>query len=421
MPARVHTSAPTAPESTWTEHNRAAGAARQRGDWADYRRQLERVRATIGDHPTLLVGVARASARLGEADSAMAALRRYASMGLALDTDGPDADSAWIPLHARADWAPLAARLRPRATPGRATVAFALGDSTAMAEGVAHDARTARTFVASIRRGTVTVRDGMGQRVFVHAPSEGDWWSLLGLAVDVKRGLLWASTAALPHFAARAAADSNRTALVAFDLFTGAARGRVELAPDGRRHVLGDISLLDDGTVIAADAEGGMLYALEPRGTALRPLVAAGVLPSPQGSAGARDRHQLFVADYVKGIVVVDRRKGTVRPLARPDSLALVGIDGLVRVGDELIAVQNGTRPQRVLRLTLDPLQTRVVKWEVLAAGAPTLDEPTHVAPFGPGQVLVVANSGWNRFTDEGLRRPDLALEPSRVLRIPLP
>jgi len=155
-PVRATPSAPPAPsgaftpESTWADHNRAAGAARQRGDWGEYRRQIEEVRASIGDHPTILVAVARANARLGDAGAAMAALGRYAAMGLALDVDGADADSAWSALRARPDWAPLVARLQPRETAGRATVAFALGDSMTVAEGVAVDPRSGRTFVSRI-------------------------------------------------------------------------------------------------------------------------------------------------------------------------------------------------------------------------------------------------------------------------------
>ena len=341
-------------------------------------------------------------------------------MGLALDVDGADADSAWSALRARPDWAPLVARLQPRETAGRATVAFALGDSMTVAEGVAVDPRSGRTFVSSIRYGTITMRDGLGQRPFVRPPTGGTWWALLGLAPDPERGLLWASTAAMPPFASYAAADSNRTGLVAFDLFAGAPLARIELPRDGRPHVLGDISVLADGAVVAADAAGGALYIVAPRTTTLRALVPPGALPSPQGSTAASDGRRIFVADYVKGIVAVDRRSGAVRVLAKPDTLALVGIDGLARVGNELVAVQNGTRPQRVLRLTLDTAETRVEKWEVLVAGAPLLDEPTHVTITPGREALVVANSGSNAFTEAGARRPDMPLSAPRVLRIPL-
>ena len=55
------------------------------------------------------------------------------------------------------------------------------------------------------------------------------------------------------------------------------------------------------------------------------------------------------------------------------------------------------------------------------AAGAPTLDEPTHVSLTPEGDALVVANSGWSRFSEAGAPREETRLEAGRVLRIPLP
>ncbi len=88
-----------------------------------------------------------------------------------------------------------------------------------------------------------------------------------------------------------------------------------------------------------------------------------------------------------------------------PANLTLLGVDGLVRDGDGLIAVQNGVNPQRILRLALSPDGARITAASVLAANLPQLDEPTGGAMLD-GRFVFVARSQWSDFGDDGLKTP---------------
>ncbi|HYR07791.1 MAG TPA: hypothetical protein VEQ60_08490, partial [Longimicrobium sp.] len=62
----------------------------------------------------------------------------------------------------------------------------------------------------------------------------------------------------------------------------------------------------------------------------------------------------------MRGIAAIDRESGEVEWLPVADSTAVSGIDGLVRLGHSLVAVQNGVTPKRVVELRMDDGETRI-------------------------------------------------------------
>ena len=87
--------------------------------------------------------------------------------------------------------------------------------------------------------------------------------------------------------------------------------------------------------------------------------------------------------------------------LAHPGNVAVGGIDGLYRVDATLHAVQNGTMPNRLLRLLLDGPMARILGADVLDRGTPVLDEPTHGVIVGDA-FYFIARSGWSRVRPDG-------------------
>jgi sugar lactone lactonase YvrE len=163
--------------------------------------------------------------------------------------------------------------------------------------------------------------------------------------------------------------------------------------------VVGDLALADDGDVYVTDARGSGIYRIRSGGDFLETFVQPGVFRSPQGIVPTPDQRGLFVADYSRGIYHVDRVTGEVTRLAHAEDEVLLGIDGLSRDGEGLIAVQNGTMPQRILRLELAEDRRSVSEVRVLASNLRDWDEPTLGLMIGD-RFYYVANSQWNRFVD---------------------
>jgi hypothetical protein len=69
--------------------------------------------------------------------------------------------------------------------------------------------------------------------------------------------------------------------------------------------------------------------------------------------------------------------------------------------GHTLVAIQNGTNPERLLLLRLNAALTRITGWEVALARAVGLGDPTHGVVRGD-RFEFISNSGWDRVADDG-------------------
>ena len=404
-------------DSTWLDHARAADIAYRAGAFSTDRAQLLAVRRLIGANPDVDYGLAVAEARLGDPGLAVQWLATWAAMGLWRDI-ARDADL--VSLHGTRQWPGILARVAASRVPvARGAPRFTLPDPDMLAEDLAWDSATNRYFVSSVRRGVVLVVDSAGAARPFTAPGGAGVWAMMALGVDAARGVLWATTAALPGGARYARADSGRSALLAYDLATGAPRARLEPPPNTGAHALGDLVVAPDGTVYVSDADGGAVYAAAPNAIALRVLVPPGELVSPQTPALSPDGRRLFVADYARGVAAVDLATGEVRWLPHPGNVAIIGIDGMYRAGRDLIVVQNGVTPNRVVRLVLDSAMTRVLGAELLERGTPPLADPTHGVVRGAA-FDVIANSGWARVRDDGTMAPGTDADRVVIRRIPL-
>jgi len=171
--------------------------------------------------------------------------------------------------------------------------------------------------------------------------------------------------------------------------------------------------------VYACESYGGAVYRLRRAAAALETLVPAGTFRSPQMPALAADGRRLYVADYSRGIAVVDLATRATGWLPKPYSLAAGGIDGLYRDDDRLIAIQNGTAPHRVLELQLDARGAAITSWRVLEQASERLGEPNHGVLVGRDFYLI-GDSGWDRVGDDGTLQTTAEARPPVLLRLGL-
>ena len=213
--------------------------------------------------------------------------------------------------------------------------------------------------------------------------------------------------------------DAHRTAVLRYDLETARLEKRYEVPADSKSHVLGDMTLSPSGDVYVSDSVDGTVYTIHPGQDKLEVLVPKGNFGSPQTPALTPDGTRLLVADYTLGIAIVDLQSGGIGWLDVPASLALTGIDGLYVAPGGLIAVQNGTHPERVIRIWTDGAYTKALRWEAIEKAIPELGDPTHGVLVGK-QFYYIANSGWNRFKDDGSIDTTAPASPPMIRRYTL-
>lgn len=409
LPAQMADSAQAA-----RAHLRAANAALQAGDTAAV---LDAAARAVRAWPTQVayrLTLARFAARAGRTELALRELDTVIALGAGWTDDDP--------LHAALagvqGYAARLARMQAAVAPlARSRVLATLPDTLLHPEGIAWDGARRRFLVSSIRRRQVVAVDGQGRTSAFLGPGQDGLDAVIGLAVDSAAGLLWLTSRALPNQEGYSATDAGRSALLAFDLATGALRRRVA----GAGASLGDLTLGPDGTVYLSDDAGRAIHRLPPGGQALEAVTRGDpLLRSPQGLVLAPDGTRLYVADWSHGLLLVDLATGRVRPVTLAAVGTLLGLDGLVLAGaGRLVAVQNGLAPPRVVALSLDAAGERVVRLEVLDRHLPLASEPT-VGVLAEGALVYVANSPWANYDEAGVPLPGAAWPAPVLLRLPL-
>jgi hypothetical protein len=374
------------PDSTYHDHLAAARASTP----AVARQHLLRALALLHGHPDVFYLLARNATALSQPEAAVGYLRTISAMGLAY---AADSDSTLAALRGRPDFDAVMSVMAANKKPvSHATMVSALNDADLLTEDVAYDPVTHTFYVSSIHRRKIITTTGSTFATTSLAP--------MALMVDPQRRTLWVSVAGMAQAEGHQPADSARTGLLQYDLDTRKLSHRYDLAVDGKQHVLGDMTLDSAGNAIVSDGAGGGVYIVDRQKQTLSALVPPGTFQSPQNPAIARDG-RIFVADYALGVAIVDPKTRAVSWVTHADTVALNGIDGMYLVGHTLFAIQNGTSPERITRFVLDPELRRVVDWSVVERATPGLGDPTHGVVVGD-QFYFIANSGWDRFADDG-------------------
>ncbi|MEP6504178.1 MAG: hypothetical protein ABJD97_12655 [Betaproteobacteria bacterium] len=402
-------------DADWHALNRQAAVQAKAADHAGLHDTLVQLAPAMPGSPTIVYNLAASAARLGHPEEAIAALTRLADAGLFFAPDA-DADADFASLAARADFQALRDRLAAnRRAVGTPSPLMAFSGNDVLLEALAWDASTKRLFVGDVRHCEIRVVADPTHAPAADLPFARLPASVFALGLDAKRHRLWATIATVAEAAdcGEGAATDERTALLALDARTGRVLQRID---PGLRGELGDLLVTDDGTVFVTESLHGAVLRLRPGAKAFDRLDVAGDFPSPQTPVLSADGRTLIVPDYVRGIarIALGACPCAARWPANGAGVFTKGIDGMVRDGTSLLAVQNGVMPARVIRFSGD-----LQRQQVLESGTPGLGEPAHGIVVGRS-LWFIANVGWDRFEASGALKDDVPPSHSELRAIPL-
>lgn len=355
--------------------------------------------------------LASVAAAQGDKDRAFKWLGIFVDMGQAVDLSR---DPSFKILESDARFKELTSRMQQnQESVNHSTVAFKIADPELLTEDIAYDAKTKSFYVSSIRAHKIVRIDATGHASdFVIGKD-----SFFALRADPDHPVLWATTSALKGYAFAPEKNWGRSELLAYDLQGGRVLARFSLPDDKQSHALGDMTLTPGGDLIVSDGEAGGVYLLRHGGKQLEKVSAEFV--SPQTPAFHPDGRHIFVPDYLRGIGVLDLNTGQVVWLPHPENVALNGIDGLYFDHGALLAIQNGTTPERVVRIELTPALDAATKLEIVQARTDHFGDPTHGVIVG-NDFYYITNSGWDAFDDHGQLKPGEKLTSPMIMKFPL-
>jgi hypothetical protein len=230
------------------------------------------------------------------------------------------------------------------------------------------------------------------------------------MSVDAKRNVLWATTSTIGQ--TPGVTERDKAALVQLDLRSGRILATIPAPADDRKHLFGDVIVGKNGDVLVSDSSAPAIYRLA--GGKLETVIAGEPFANVQGLAVVGDK--LYVSDYSKGLFVVERGSATLVKV--PATATLLGVDGLYAAdANTVIATQNGTNPNRILRIRLGA--GGVAEVTTLGAGLPRMLDPT-LGVIANKRFWFNANAQWDEIGEDGKPRDESKLEEAVILGIDL-
>ncbi len=344
-------------------------------------------------HPAYLYNLACMQSLGGQTEDALRTLNTMAEFGIYTPA-AKDSDFTAL-AHTETFTKIVTQFIHNRQPRGSAQEAFTLTGQMGLIEGIAFRPTTGDTFLGDMHQRCVWRRDAEGTLTRFSKKDERVL-GVGGMVVDETLGILWAACSAQKVMINWTEAQANQSALVGFDLSTGAVKIIHRIPADDRAHATVDLTLAPNGTLYLSDSIAPVIWRLSPGADQLDKLIDDARFRSLQGLALSKDATALFVADYALGLFRIDVATGNITALSTPPGSTLIGIDGLARDGSQLIAVQNGVNPTRVLAIDLDENHSLTSVHE-LAAALPKITDPT-LGYVDDGQFTFIADAGWRYF-----------------------
>lgn len=341
-------------------------------------------------HPTFTYNLASALALNGKTDESLAVLKKLVLMNHTTEFE-KDADFNSIQ-NTEGFKAILALKAAQHNLVANSKKAVTLSETTLHPEGVTYLAKTKTWLASSIHHRKIVSFD-FKTGVCTDWLKTDEMLAVFAMKVDAKEQYLWVATSAMPEMENFSEAMDGKAEILKVAIKTKQIVKRFTV--EGY-HIFGDIYVAKDNVVYVSDSAKPLLYKIE--NDEIKPLVFFendGF--NLQGITMNEKEDQLFVADYLKGIAVVDIKTLSKTWLPLPEGSIGKGIDGLVFYKNKLIAVQNGVIPIRITQFNLNKGQNAIESFRIIDNNRPEFDEPALATIVGE-KLYFFANSPWKAY-----------------------
>ena len=290
---------------------------------------------------------------------------------------------------------------------------YVIQDRQLHLESVAFDPTDKTLYGGSIYKRKIIKVNGDGAVSDLTQPEQYGIGSIFGLKVDVKKRILWACSSAIPemqHY------DSTlASGLFQFDIKAGTLVKAYRPLDTLRNHIFGDLGLDSKGIPYVSDSKNNVIYKYDPDRGELRPYFSSKEFWSIQGLCFSDDDNRLYIADYVKGIFMLDIKTMKLSNVQAQYDLSLKGTDGILFYKNSLITIQNGVQPNRVVRHFLGASGDSFTRYEYIDNAHPAFGEPT-IGCLSKYTLYYVANSQWSVY-ENGKIKDGAELHPIVILK----
>ena len=294
--------------------------------------------------------------------------------------------------------------------------AFVVTDKSLHVECIASGETDNTFYLGSIHKRKILKIENGVVRDFT-SPEQDGLTAVFGIKVDKRKKILWACASPVPEM--QNFDSSARSGVFKYDIHTRKLLHKYVVPTDVQNSVFGDLVLGADGKVYVSDSKNNIIFFVNEITDRLEVFYKADEFWNIQGITFSEDQHNLFIADYVKGLYKLDVSNKALSKVEPDFEASIKAIDGLTFHKKGLIAIQNGIFPMRVTKYHLDASGKVLSSYQVIDAGHPAFNEPT-IGCVSKDTYYYVANSQWSGYTADHKLKPENQLQETIILSVDL-
>ncbi len=380
----------------------------------------ERIAQLEPNNPEFQFELARAYALVDEKTGAYNALVKLQNAGLSYQIDG---DDSFTNIQGTKVYDYIVNGMKDNATAyGEGKVVATVDDSFSgmLFENMVYDKNNQRFLLASIRSGEIYQIDQQGQfSPFISDanPEKGPWGAVdMVLANDNKS--LWVASASMPQFNGVTEQNLGRAMISQYRLSDGELIKRVVFGDSQTPQLLTALHMGHAGALYFLSLFDKTIYQLNADSDKPEKVIELPGLNAIKAITSNTDDSYLYVTDFEKGLYVIDIATQKVGNMDPKGERFFTGISDLFYVDGDLVGIQSGVSPARVMRFDLaqDLLIKMTFPVEASHPDFVTLGNGTLV----DNHVYYVANSQWGKMDMGGNLIEGENWQPLKIMKSPI-
>ena len=286
-------------------------------------------------------------------------------------------------------------------------------------EGLAFDSDDSTFFVSSVYKNVFYNVDR--RENILWSSGDSHYGSISGLLLDKKNNNLWCTFVQQPQSEYFIESADGTSGILCYNLKTKKILHKVSVGKDSLgKHWFGDLTMDSKGNIYTTDSYAGNIYKFSTPDYEPKIIRSNLQFRSLQGLTFTKNFQYLIFADYSNGLFRYDPLTSEIIKIKNLANNTLLGIDGIYYYkNNKVIAVQNGTNPQRIVEISFDENFLKATRFRILEVNNPDFDDIT-LGTINGNDFYFIANSQWYKFDKKGKIFPEEKFNNILIKRIRL-
>ena len=262
-------------------------------------------------------------------------------------------------------------------------------------ESMAYDSKSQAVLMGSLRDGRVIKVGNDGNITNLVEPTAGGQngpWAAIDLAVDTKNDVLWVASSGVSQFGKINKESSGFSGVFKYQLSSGKPLKSYLLPKKGGPSLIRSIHLTKQGDLYLVESIRNMILKLPKGEDKFHIVLETKEYKHLNRITSDETGKILYLSDDKKGIVILNLAQKEVYTISNKAELNLTDISDLIFDDNGLIIIQNGFKPERIMRLQLKKNKFAVAHVFPIEVANPKFNIPTCGVVIEQG-LFYIANS----------------------------